>query len=420
MANTCLILLVLSFLVAFTAAAPGRLLRDDAADLHRDVDNYFTRHNRLLCTTKRCLFGHATLDWLTFTCICPDWSQDLLIHPCLTTTCDNTVNPVYSILDDACICDSNQNLGIDGVEIDDLPNPTSPSIHLQPRQQPETSWNKIDAPIPSYLPPPKEPTTPELLNQSLNVQPQNTATISSIIPDFNLGIFHIFLQLNGLVADLLAVNASVNLACASIGLTDPQPNLALVPKFVKDGQGAPQTLIADCEVIAVNMYTPEVVTCWVQKLSDGTIYSVLASNKVLDINKMDLGLSVALEWVVLQPTHKRAPSIWPSNTNYVLPQKRQIFAAHCGLPCPFYHMRMIQGTDGYCGCMFKGADEEFRLDRRTMTEPNVHTAIMTEEACSAMTCFRASHKAAIFNPFTRTCSCVSDPPIESIPSAWIG
>lgn len=343
-----------------------------------------------------------------------------MLHPCLTTTCPNDVDPVYSILDDACLCDTTQYLADDEDEIDNLPNPTSPSLHLQPRQEPGSSPSSIDTPVPSYLPPPKQPTTPELLNQSLNVQPQNTATISSIIPDFNLGIFHIFLQLNGLIADLLVVNASVNLACGSIGLADPQPNLALVPKFVKDGQGAPQTLIADCEVIAVNMYTPGIVTCWVQKLSDGTIYSVLASNKVLDINKMDLGLSVALEWVVLHPGQKRAPSAWPTTQNYVLPQKRQIFAAHCGLACPFYHMRMIQGTDGYCGCMFKGADEEFRLDRRTMTEPNVHTAIMTEKACAAMTCFRGKYKPAVFNPFIRTCSCVEDPPIESIPSGWIG
>lgn len=332
-----------------------------------------------------------------------------LLHPCSATICEDNSEPFFSILDDGCRCTTNT---ADS-------NAHDPLV-LQPRHHPtnpKAIRSQADPPIPSYIPPPKNDITPELLNQSLTVQPQNTATVGSVIPDFDLDIFRLFLQLNGIVADLLVVNASVNLACGTIGLVDPQPNVALVPKIVKDGEGAAQTLVADCQVIAVNMYTPEIITYWVQKLADGTVYSVLGSNKVLDIDKMNLGLSTAVELVVLQPGQKRDV---PENVHYTSPQKRQIFAAHCGFSCPFYHMRMIQGTDGYCGCMFKGANEEFTLEARRLTEPDVHTATMSIEACTAMTCFSTGGNPAVYNPFTRTCWCVSLPAMESNPSAWNG
>ena len=276
---------------------------------------------------------------------------------------------------------------------------------------------QIQNPVPPYIPPPKPDITPDLIAESLRLQPQNTATVSSVIPYLNSGIVKVFLQLNGQVAQILVVNASVALPCGTIGLVDPQPNVALVPLYVWGGQGANQTVTADCQVIAVNMYSPQVITYWIQKMSDGTLYSVVGSNKVLDIDKMNTGLSASLQLVTLPQGQKRS---LPSIAKLVIPEKRQIFAAHCALACPFYHMHMIQGTDGYCGCMFNGADEEVELMARGLKEPDVHTAVMTAEACAGMTCFNAGNKAAVFNPFSRTCWCYTQPVIETNPSAWNG
>ena len=278
-----------------------------------------------------------------------------------------------------------------------------------------SSQTQVADPVPSYIPPPNQNITPELLNESLTLQPQNTATVSSIIPYFKDGIFQVFLQLDGLVADSLVVNASVSLPCGTIGLVNPQPNVALVPKIVQQGQGTPQVTVADCQVIAVNMYTPDVITYWIQKTEDGTLYSVVGSNKVLDINKMDTNQSVALSLTTLTPDPKRSLL---QAVDYIASQKRQIFATNCALSCPFYHMHMIQGTDGWCGCVFKTAEEEVDLSTRAMMEPDVHTATMTAEACAAMICFSQVRKPAVYNPFSRTCWCYTDPMIESNPSAW--
>lgn len=276
---------------------------------------------------------------------------------------------------------------------------------------------QINDPEPSYIPPPKPDITPDLIAEALASQPQNTATVSTIIPYFNDGIFKVFIQLPGPVANTIVVNASVTLSCGSIGLVDPQPNVALVPKVVQEGQGANQTVIADCQVIAVNMYNPQVITYWVQKIADGTLYSVVSGNKVLDIDKMDTGQSVALALVTLTGGQKRN---LPQTFDLVAPGKRQIFAVHCALACPFYHMHMIQGTDGYCGCVFNSAEQEVELNARGIREPDVHTAIMTPEACAAMICFNEGNKPAAFNPFTRTCWCYTQPTIDSNPSAWNG
>lgn len=290
--------------------------------------------------------------------------------------------------------------------------------HIERRDQAvDASQVQIHDAVPSYIPPPKPDITPDLINESLAIQPQNTATVSTIIPYFKSGIFKVFLQLNGPVAETLVVSASVSLPCGTIGLVDPEPNVALVPKVVQDGQGINQTVVADCQVIAVNMYNPQVITYWIQKLADGTLYSVVGSNKVLDIDKMNTGQSVALALVTLPESQKRS---LPQPVKLVAPEKRQIFAAHCALACPFYHMRMIQGSNGYCGCMFKSAEQEIELTARGMKEPDVHTAIMTAEACSAMRCFNNGNKPAAFNPFSRTCWCYTQPLIDSNPSAWNG
>lgn len=222
------------------------------------------------------------------------------------------------------------------------------------------------------------------------------------------------MQLNGPVADTLVVNASASLPCGSIGL-DREPNLALVPKVVQKGQGQPQVVIADCLCIAVNMYTPNVITYWIQK-PDGSVYSLTGSNKVLGINKMDTTQSVALDLVALpSAASKRSPEVV---LQYVQLQRRQLFHGPCDKPCPLYNMHKLKSTDGFCACMFNGADEVINLHERDMTEPDAYNAKMTPEACAAMTCFNGGDRAAVFNPFSLTCWCVTQPYIDGNPSAW--
>ncbi|KEF58568.1 uncharacterized protein A1O9_06494 [Exophiala aquamarina CBS 119918] len=328
---------------------------------------------------------------------------------------------MYSTLDDACICSTVRDLFDSSIPIALGTNPEDPGSPLTQFQQRDPGQDEsvvqISDPEPSYIPPPKPDITPDLIAEALAIQPQNTATVSSIIPYFKSGIFKVFIQLNGPVAVTIVVNASVSLPCDSIGLADPQPNVALVPKVVHEGQGVNQTVIADCEVIAVNMYNPQVITYWIQKIADGTLYSVVSSNKVRDIDKMDTSQSVALALVTLSGGEKRS---LPHTAGLIAPEKRQIFAADCVVACPFYHMHMIQGTDGYCGCMFNSAEQEVKLTTRGIKEPDVYTTIMTAEACAAMICFNEGNKPAAFNPFTRTCWCYTQPTIDSNPSAWNG
>lgn len=288
---------------------------------------------------------------------------------------------------------------------------------LQLRRRDTSTTLPVDAAIPSFIPPPKQDITPELINQSLTVQPQNTATVSSIIPYFKDDVFRVFMQLNGLVAETLAVNASTLLPCGGIGLADPQPNLALVPKIVQQGQGEPQVVVADCQCIAINMYSPTVITYWIQKLGDGNVFSVVGSNKVTDIDKMDTSQGAALSLVTLGSHNKRS---LPNAMEYLQPVRRQIFSIQCDAPCPFYHMHQIKGGDGYCGCMFNEAEEQLRS--RGIAEPDVHNAKMTPEACIAMTCFNSGGepRPAVFNPFSLTCWCTEQPYIESSPDAWSG
>ncbi|KIW49001.1 hypothetical protein PV05_10718 [Exophiala xenobiotica] len=286
---------------------------------------------------------------------------------------------------------------------------------LRPRQAPTSSATPVYSAIPTFIPPPKQDITPELLNQSLSVQPQNTATVSSIIPYFRENVLRIYMQLKGLVADTLVVNASASLPCSGIGL-DPEPKIAIVPKVVQQGQGQPQVQVADCQCIAVNMYIPNVITYWIQKLSDGTIYSLTGSNTVIDIDQMNTTQSTALSIVTL--TVGRAKRSAANTLEYVQPERRQIFGIQCDKPCPFYHMHVIKSTDGYCGCIFNGADKEMELSSRGITAPDINTATMTEAACKAMTCYNNDNKPAVFNPFSLTCWCNTPPTIESNPNAW--
>ncbi|EXJ73133.1 uncharacterized protein A1O5_04282 [Cladophialophora psammophila CBS 110553] len=291
-----------------------------------------------------------------------------------------------------------------------------PLNDLHRRQTPTSSARPIDTAVPTFIPPPNQDITPELIQQSLSVQPQNTALVGSIIPYFRDGVIQIFLQLDGPVATTLVVNCSTSLPCGTIGLVNPQPNLALVPLVVNQGQGQPQTAVADCQCIAVNIYNPHIVTYWIQKLSDGSVYSILGNNVVMDIDKMNTTQSTALTLTALsQGAAKRS---FHDNVVYIPPEKRQLWSVQCDWPCPFYHMNKIKGTDGYCGCMFNDAGKE--LDARELIEPNLYNSKMTEKACAAMTCFNNGGDAtpALFHPFHLTCWCITQPYIDSNPSAW--
>ena len=271
-------------------------------------------------------------------------------------------------------------------------------------------------PVPTFIPPPKQDITPELIQQALAVQPQNSARVSSIVPYFHDGQIRVYMQLEGPVAITLVVNASTSLPCGTIGLVDPQPNLALVPLIMNQGQGQPQTVIADCECIAVNMYQPYVITYWIQKLNDGSIFSVVGSNLVKDIDKMNTTQSTVLTLTALAPGASKRRTL--NNLDMVKPEKRQLWRVDCNSACPFDHMQMFTGTDGTCACLFKGADE--KVIPRDLVQPDLMNAKMTEAACAAMTCFNSggTPTPALFNPFHQTCWCIHQPYIESNPDAW--
>lgn len=285
-------------------------------------------------------------------------------------------------------------------------------------------------PVPNFIPPPKQDITPELIQQSLSVQPQNQALVASIVPYFHDGVIRVSLQLDGPIATTLVVNASTSLPCGAIGLVDPQPNVALVPLVMNQGQGQPQTVVTDCEVIAVNMYQPGVLTWWIQKVTDGTIYSVVGKALLNDIDKMNTTQSTALALTVLTPgASKRSTS---DNIEYVPHQKRQVFRVHCSYACPFYHMRKLKITDGSCACLFYGANEKFvdptankhkeykELIARDFIQPDTMNAKMTADACAAISCFNSGGDPtpALFNPFHQTCWCITQPYVESNPNAW--
>ncbi|OQU96453.1 hypothetical protein CLAIMM_02534 [Cladophialophora immunda] len=291
-----------------------------------------------------------------------------------------------------------------------------PVKDLRRRQTQTSPAPGIDTAVPTFIPPPNQDITQQLIQQSLSVQPQNTAIVSSMVPYLLDGVIQIYLQLDGPVPTTLVVNCSTSLPCGTIGLVNPQPNLALVPLVVNQGQGQPQTAVADCHCIAINMYNPHIATYWIQKLNDGSVYSVLGNNVVADIDKMNTTQSTALTLTaVSQGADKRS---FDRDIVYVEPQRRQIWSVQCDRACPFQYMNKIKGTDGYCGCMFNDVGKT--LDARTLVEPDLYNAKMTAEACAAMTCFNDGGDAtpALFHPFQRTCWCVTQPYIESNPNAW--
>lgn len=143
----------------------------------------------------------------------------------------------------------------------------------------------------SYIPPPKTDITPELLAESLAVQPQNTATVVYAIPYFAQGVISLGCQMEGFIASTMILNASTEIPCDGIDTIRPVPNVELRPKEINNGNTTAS--IPECSIIAVNMYDPNVLTYWIQDPT-GAIFSTTGSNKVVQIDQLNTTASTAL------------------------------------------------------------------------------------------------------------------------------
>ena len=217
----------------------------------------------------------------------------------------------------------------------------------------------------TYVPPPKTDITPALLAQSLAEQPQDTATVASVKPYFADDIIVYGVQMNGFVASSLYLNASTDIPCDSIGTVSAISELELRPKDVYNRTAA--AYVPDCSIIAVNMYNPNLLNYWVQT-SEGTLHSLVGSNKVIDIDQLNTTASVSL---VLRA--KQAGVVKRDN--------EQKESQNLGVT-------IMQ-----------------RAARRAILPPDIHIASMTAEACAAIKCNNNGGKSAIFNQFTSMCGC---------------
>lgn len=224
----------------------------------------------------------------------------------------------------------------------------------------------------TYVPPPSTDITPQLIDQSLAVQPQNMATIASMFPHFAAGYVSVGIQLDSFVASTMMLNMSTDFPCDTIG-NARQPGLEVRPKDIYNGSA--QVVIPDCSLVAVNMYKPTVINYWVQNRA-GAVFSLVGSNKLVDIDKLNSTESVALILRAI-PAGSEKPSD---------PIKRDV------------------------------SDGAVIVDRahviRGFSAPDMHTATMSAEACRAITCNNGG-QAAMFNPFTKTCACKDPVYIET-------
>ena len=272
----------------------------------------------------------------------------------------------------------------------------------------------VDTAVPTFIPPPKTDITPQLIDQSLAIQEQNTATISSVVIHIPDGKITFYFQLNGIIADTLAVNASTSLLCGAIGL-DSEPDISVVPKYVQQGQGAPQTIVADCLCVAVNMYNPNVINFFILN-EQGKTFSLTGSNKILDIDKLDTSQPLALSLMPILPGTQKRDAL---NTANVVPlRSRQILGVPCGQSCPYGTIALAQSSDGDCFCVFNDNNKTNVLERG-VSPPDMYTATMSKEACEGIICHDNGGKPAMFNPFSLTCWCVDATYVEDNPSGWI-
>lgn len=245
-------------------------------------------------------------------------------------------------------------------------------LQIRKRQVEEVQTTMKDTNF-TYVPPPQTDITPQLLAESLAIQPQNTATVSSIFPQFRLGVISYGVQLDGFIAATITLNASTSLPCDRIG-SSIEPDLVLKPAQVTNATAQP--VVMDCEVIAINMYDPNVITYWVQKHTGG-IFSLAGSNKVENIGGINAATSTSLV-LRAQPPH----------------QSKRSEEHVCTPDCP--HMITARA-----------------LDRRAISPPDMHTSTFSAEACAAITCNSNDGKPALFNPFTRTCGCPGQAFVET-------
>ncbi|RMZ76228.1 hypothetical protein DV738_g5071, partial [Chaetothyriales sp. CBS 135597] len=260
-----------------------------------------------------------------------------------------------------------------------------------------------DGPRPSFLPPPNTNITPELINQSLSVQPDNTATISSVLIHIPQGVITLTFQMNGVIADSMSVNASTSMMCGAIG-SEPEPEIEIAPKTAVQGQASNETAVADCLCIAVNMYNPNVINLWVLD-RQGRVFALASSNKIVNIDQLDLGLPEAISLVPIPAGSQKRDVPGPAPVGSFIPlQTRQVLKVGCGKACPFSYMRhMVSADSRTCGCVFQHAGVG-AMGRRGVVE---YWASMSKEECEVMMCLGSSGKAAaVFNPFTRACWCL--------------
>ena len=305
-----------------------------------------------------------------------------------------------------------------GPKIERLSESILPSVAKRQVTSPvaaPTSTPIADFPAMStFIPPPKTPITGQLINESLQLQPQNLATVSSIMPFFADGVITFTMQLPGIVLNQIPINASTAFPCGSIGV-DPEPNIMIVPKYVQ--QGTSQTVIGNCMCIAVNVYNPNITTYWIQN-EVGEIYSLLGTNEVTAINQIDTSAPIAVNLLTTSPTSsKRAIT---DSLDIVPLARRQVISVACGKDCPMTSMKKLTIPYVGCACVFKEAGQENGLSTRGLTAPDAYSATMTEAACNGMICDSNGGKPAVFNPFSRTCWCVDAPVIEDNENAWSG
>ncbi|RMZ85857.1 hypothetical protein DV737_g441, partial [Chaetothyriales sp. CBS 132003] len=292
----------------------------------------------------------------------------------------------------------------------------------------EPTGASMKEPRPSFIPPPKTDITPELINQSLSVQPQNTATISSVLIHIPQGVVTITFEMNGLMADSISVNASTSMMCGDIGC-EPEPEIEIVPKVVGQEQGSNATAVADCLCIAVNMYNPNVINVYVLDRK-GRVFSLASSNKIVNIDQLDLSQSVGLSLMPIpagsqkreqgnqkreqgnqkreQGNQKREQGNQGHLTNLIPLRTRQVLKVGCGKACPFAYMRHVVSADGHtCGCVFEHAGAAATMGQRGVVARGKEWVAMPKEECEAIKCVDKGDKAAaVFNPFSKVCWCV--------------
>jgi hypothetical protein len=263
----------------------------------------------------------------------------------------------------------------------------------------------------TFLPPQKTDITPALINQSISTQPDNTGLVTGAIPVFQDGVVTFLVQLVGPVAPIIPINCSTSLPCGYIG-NGPDPNIIIGPKYIEDG--STQTTVADCIVIAVNMYQSGVLS-WVIQNNKGEIYSLVGSIKIHDLNKIDVGAPMALS-LQSSPTWNKRTVDEPAS--YVIPKRYQVYKSECDVKSTSLGY-FFSGLDDYCGCMdLEGAGSLY--SRSGISVPDVTEATMSAEACAAMTCINNGGKPAVFNPFSLTCWCIDEAYVENNPSGWTG